>query len=178
MTATTLKAVEPMLSIMKRVNTAKPTAADRAEFARVLAENPAAWRAAGDVMEHTAQALIDDLGGDNSYFVRESLATGWARLAVDLARPGDGELERLLVQQVALCWLKLAYTEYQHRHVLTNGKATIAQGDFWERRLSAAQRRYVRAAEALARVRRLQLPAVQVNIAERQLNQINTATRG
>ncbi len=166
-----------MVNIMQRVNTEKPTKEDRAEFARLLAENPAAWRAAGDVMEHTARALVEDLGG-RSYLVRASLTAGWERMAVDLARPGDGELERLLVQQVALCWLKLAYTEYQHRDVLTNGNATIARGDFWERRLSAAQRRYLRAAEALARVRRLQLPAVQVNIAERQLNQVNTATRG
>ena len=175
--ATTIKAIEPMVTIMKRVNTANPTAADRAEFARLLAEHPAAWRAAGDLMEHTAQALIQDLGGDSSYLLRESLTTGWVRLAVDLARPGDGELERLLVQQVALCWLKLAYTEHQHRHFLTTGSTTIKVADFWERRLSAAQRRYIRAAEALARVRRLQLPAVQVNIAEQQVNQVNT-TRG
>ncbi len=161
---------------MRRVNKEKPAAEDRAEFARLLADNPAVWRAAGDVMEHTAQALIDDLSG-KSHLVRTSLETGWARLAVDLARPGDGELERLLVQQVVLCWLKLAYTEHQHRHYLTNGGATITQCDFWERRLSAAQHRYLRATEALARVRRLQLPAVQVNIAEQQVNQVN-ATRG
>ena len=54
------------------------------------------------------------------------------------------------------------------------GNTTIVQADFWERRLSAAQRRFLRATETLARVRRLQLPAVQVNIAERQLNQVTT----
>ena len=126
--------------------------------------------------DHTARELFDDLAG-KSHLVRASLEAGWERLPVDLARPGDGELERLLVQQVALCWLKLSYTEHQHRHILTSGNATIKQGDFWERRLSAAQHRYLRATEALARVRRLQLPAVQVNIAEQQVNQLN-ATRG
>mgnify|MGYP007086306384 FL=1 len=165
-----------MVDIRRRVNREKQTAEDRAEFSRLLTEHPAAWRAAGDVMEHTAQALIDDLGG-KSHLVQTSLQTGWTRLTVDLARPGDGELERLLVQQVVLCWLKLAYTEYQHRHYLTTGTTTITQADFWERRLSAAQHRYLRATETLARVRRLQLPAVQVNIAEQQVNQLNT-TRG
>ena len=174
--AKTIKALTPMVDIMRRVNVEKPSAEDRAEFTRILTDNPAVWRAAGDVMEHTARDLFDDLGG-KSYLVRASLEAGWERLPVDLARPGDGELERLLVQQVALCWLKLAYTEHQHRYILTNGSTTIRQGDFWERRLSAAQHRYLRATEALGRVRRLQLPAVQVNIAEQQVNQINT-TRG
>lgn len=102
------------------------------------------------------------------------MTAGWDRLRIDLARPGDGELERLLVAQVALSWLKLAVTEYQHSHFLLNGGETIHKCDFWERRLSSAQRRYLRACETLARVRRLQLPAVQVNIAEQQVNQVNT----
>jgi hypothetical protein len=93
-------------------------------------------------------------------------------MRIDLTRPDDGALEYLLIQQVALCWLKLAYTEWQHKHYLTNGNTTIVQANFWEHRLSSAQRRFLRAVETLARVRRLQLPAVQVNIGAQQVNQV------
>lgn len=91
-----------------------------------------------------------------------------------MARPGDGELERLLVQQVVLTWLKLGHTEWHHEHILVNGHMTIQVADFWERRLSAAQRRYLRACETLARVRRLGLPMLQVNIGAQQVNQVQT----
>ena len=39
-----------------------------------------------------------------------------------------------------------------------------------DRKLSAAQRRYLRACETLARVRKLRLPTLQVNIGEKQVN--------
>ena len=157
--------------IIRKTDKDRPTAADRAELDRVLRQLPAVWTAAGDVMNHTALGMIDQFKG--TYALTTSLKAGWEQMQCDLARPSDGALERLLIQQIALAWLKLSYTEHQHRHILTGGNATIKQADFWERRLSAAQRRFLRASEALARVRRLQLPAVQVNIAEQQVNQVN-----
>lgn len=164
------KALDGLIQVIRKADVAKPTKEDRAELDRILREQPAVWRAAGDIMEHTALGLMSDMGG--TYALKASLRTGWTQLQQDIARPGDGALEKLLIQQIALAWLKLAFTEYHHRHYLTNGNTTITQADFWERRLSAAQRRYLRAVETLARVRRLQLPAVQVNIGAQQVNQV------
>ncbi len=166
-----MAAAAVMMEVIRKTDKEKPTADDRAELDRLLRATPAVWTVAGDVMTFTAHAMIDHMG--NSYALRASLKTGWEQLQRDLARPSDGALERLLIQQIVLAWLKLAYTEHHHRHFLATG-GTFKEGDFWERRLSAAQRRYLRAVETLARVRRLQLPAVQVNIAEQQVNQVNT----
>ena len=165
--------IAALTQVIRAADKEKPTAEAKAELDKILRESPGVWRAAGDVMEHAARSLIADAGG-GSYALRRSLSAGWEQMQHDMARPADGELERLLIQQVALSWLKLAYTEYQHTHCLTRGDTTIKAGDFWERRLSAAQRRHLRAVETLARVRRLQLPAVQVNIAEQKVNQVNT----
>ncbi len=164
-------AAAAILDTIRKTDKEKPTPAARAELDQLLRKSPAVWLAGGDVMTYTAHAMIDDMG--SSYALRASLKTGWEQMQRDLARPGDGALERLLIQQIVLAWLKLAYTEHHHRHCLTTS-VTLPKGDFWERRLSAAQRRYLRAVETLARVRRLQLPAVQVNIAEQQVNQVNT----
>lgn len=96
-------------------------------------------------------------------------------MADELAQPDDGPLESLIIRQIVGAWVRLAYTEYAYNGALVAGNQTLAQADFWERRLTAAERRYLRSCETLARVRRLGVPAVQVNIAERQLNQV---TRG
>ena len=165
-------AAAAILDAIAKTDKEKPTKDDRAELDRILREVPAVWTVAGDVMNHTALGMIGQFNG--TYALKKSLNTGWEQLRQDLERPSDGPLERLLIQQIALAWLKLAYTEHTHKHYLMTGSTTIVQADFWERRLSAAQRRFLRATETLARVRRLQLPAVQVNIAERQLNQVTT----
>lgn len=165
------QALAGVIEVIRKADTAKPTKEAKDEFNRMLQEHPTFWRVAGDVIENTAQGMIKDMGG--TYAIRTSLQAGWTQIRENIAQPGDGALEELLIQQVALCWLKLAYTEWQHKYYLTTGSTTITQCDFWERRLSAAQRRYLRACETLARVRRLQLPAVQVNIGAQQVNQVN-----
>ncbi len=165
-------AAAAMMEAIRKTDKEKPTKEERAELDRILRDVPAVWTVAGDVMNHTALGMINQMKG--TYALTASLRTGWEQLQRDLARPSDGPLEALLIQQIALAWLKLAYTEHHHRHYLMSGNTPIKQAEFWERRLSAAQRRYLRASETLARVRRLQLPAVQVNIAEQQVNQVNT----
>lgn len=49
----------------------------------------------------------------------------------------------------------------------------LTLGVCWEKCYNAAHRRALKAVEALARIRRLARPSVQVNIAQRQ--QVNTA---
>jgi hypothetical protein len=164
-------AAAAMMEVIRKTDKERPTADDRAELDRILRDVPAVWTVAGDVMNHTALGMINQMKG--TYALTASLRTGWEQLQRDLARPSDGPLEALLIQQIALAWLKLAYTEHHHRHFLMAGNVPITQCDFWERRLTAAQRRFLRATETLMRVRRLQLPAVQVNIAEQQVNQVN-----
>lgn len=83
----------------------------------------------------------------------------------ELSRDTDTALERSLVEQAALFWLRLqcvdmAYT--QHRD------GTTESLDFWDRHLSAAQRRFDKACLDLAKVRRLALPVLQLNIAGKQ----------
>jgi hypothetical protein len=83
----------------------------------------------------------------------------------ELSRATDTALERSLVEYAAVCWVRLqlvdiAYTQHKDR--------TIESLDFWDRHLSAAQRRFDRACLDLAKVRRLALPVLQLNIAGKQ----------
>jgi hypothetical protein len=47
---------------------------------------------------------------------------------------------------------------------------TVNPADCWQKRIDAAHRRYLSAIKTLATVRKLALPALQVNIARRQVN--------
>lgn len=47
---------------------------------------------------------------------------------------------------------------------------TLAQGDYYQRRMDRAHRRYLEAVTALAKLRRLQVTVVQDNIGDRQVN--------
>jgi len=79
----------------------------------------------------------------------------------------------LLIQQVTLCWLNLNLTEYRHINIMKQS-ITFTLGLYWEKRLTMAQRRFTKACESLARVRRLsrRIP-VQVNIAAEGGQQVN-----
>lgn len=157
----------------RKVDKAKPDPADVAALGALLHRHPELWRMAGDLAEQAALRLIDDMNAPRS--MKRSMQSGLSAMAAELARPEDGALEALIIRQIVGAWVRLAYTEYAYNGALVAGNQTLAQADFWERRLTAAERRYLRSCETLARVRRLGVPAVQVNIAERQLNQV---TRG
>ena len=54
----------------------------------------------------------------------------------------------------------------------------FAEGDYWQKQQERAHRRYLSAIRTLAQVRRLLVPAMQVNIAERQLNVLGQVSGG
>ena len=162
-------ALQPLL---EQVDRADPDPADRKALTAFLREHPHLWRYVGDLMEQAMLSLIGNL--DASAVARIGLRTAVEQLPHDLTRPGDGPLEQLLVQQVTMCWLRLAHVEYHYSAVSTQPSATARQLTYWDKRLNAAQRRYLRAIETLARVRKLTLPALQINIGEQQVNQVNS----
>ena len=78
-------------------------------------------------------------------------------------------LERLLADRIGLCWGFLAYTEALYFRKLAEGMA-LPMADYMDRHQDRAQRRYVQAVKALAQVRKLMGPNVQVNIERNQVN--------
>lgn len=74
-------------------------------------------------------------------------------------------IERLLIDQVVICYLRMNMTEQAYDNGMAGG-CTFDAGSYWERKLSTVQRRYLRSIETLARVRKLMgIPMVQINIA-------------
>ena len=155
-----MAAAESIMAAMRKIDKGKPTKEDRAEVARILRETPGVWRVAGDLAEQANKQMIHKMSAPTS--MKMSLETGLTELAAELTQPGDGALEKLIIGQIVGCWLRLSFVEYSLSVGSAGGSFNMAQGAYWEKRVSSAQRRYLRAIESLARVRRLRLPTMQV----------------
>src|SRR6266480_7534583 len=62
-------------------------------------------------------------------------------LKKELGSEGAPLLEQLLIQQAGLCWLKLNLVELSYSNVMKQS-ITLTLGVFWEKRLTAAQKRF------------------------------------
>jgi len=151
----------------------KPTYADRAAFTSLIEQKPGLWELYGDLAQQARRQLFDAVKMPVS--MRESLEVGMAEMRTELAGADAPRVVRLLVENVVTCWLRLQLMEYHYTvNMFAAEPPRMAMGDYWERRLTIAQGRYLRAIDTLARVRRLALP-VQVNIAAAGGQQVNIA---
>ena len=128
---------------------------------------PALWRGIGDRASTAERAILQAASGDNLAF-REACERTAAALRANLAGPDRTPLERLLVDRIVACWLALHYAETIYHQNM--GELSRGWADFHQRRIDRAHHRYLTAIKTLAQVRRLLPPAVQVNIAEQQVN--------
>ena len=132
------------------------------------------WRdRAGPLLGAAALVLIKDAA-----FMPEAVTALWAEQARDvresLGYEGAPALERMLIEAVVVCWVRLAVMELRYSCVVS-AQNTLAQVEHTEKRLTEAQKRFNRACESLARVRRLARPSVQINVAAEGGRQLNVA---
>jgi len=127
--------------------------------------SPGLWEQRGDMAHATQRAVIQHAAGNN-LLVQESLVRKCQALTQELAGPTPSPLERLLVERIVLCWLHLHCAEATY---FISKDLSIRQAEFHQARISKAQARYLAAIRTLAHVRRLGVPAVQVNIGQQQV---------
>ncbi len=120
----------------------------------------------GNLASVTETTLIEAAAGKN-LLLRESLYRKMKIVRAELAGTNPTPLETLLVERIALCWLTLHNEEA--RHAQSSG-LSLRQADCWQRRIDSGHKRYLSAIRTLATVRKLAIPVLQVNIAERQTN--------
>lgn len=160
-----------IVALLRRCDTAKPDKEDVAALRRQLQETPDMWRPFGDMGRMAENIVIE--GRHTTAVVRESMKAGMEvqrrELGIETATP----LERALIDHVALCWLRLQSLELDFSSNLRQ-EHTFTLAEHMDRRLNAAQKRYLRACETLARIRRLAVPPVQINVGEKQVNLVTS----
>ena len=120
----------------------------------------------GNLAYEAQMTLIDKFSGKNLLF-RETLTHKLESLRDELSGANPTALERLLVERIVTCWLHLHHMETNY---VRRDNMRLELAAYFQRSLTAAQKRYLAAIKMLAVVRKLALPVLQVNIARKQVN--------
>ncbi len=138
--------------------------------ALVLAK-PELARRVGDLAGLVESGWLHLLTNQN-VLAREAMSAELRRLKSSLAGPKPTPIEQLLVDRVAACWVQANHADWTEA---THNERTISQAELALKRQAMAHKRLLSALKTLAEVRRLMVPALQVNIAEQQVNVAGSA---
>ena len=146
---------ERFFDLVHKTNKNDPRPADVAELRQMLSDHRglALWRMVGGIAQAAELTMLS-----RASFLTPALRECWSerlrQTRLDLGYNDAPEAEQLLIAHVALCWLRLNLVEHGYTSN-TGGEHTLTAGIYWEKRLTAAQKRYTRAVETLAKVRAL-----------------------
>jgi hypothetical protein len=159
-----LKAYHELLALTERAQQGDKTTLPAL---RELFREPAVVDAlGGDLAKQAQLTLISKYCGQN-LLLKESLTRKLDLLHEELAGSSPTPLERLLVERIVACWLHVHHLETIYAN---NEHLSLELGGYYQRSVSAAQKRYLAAIKTLAVVRKLAVPVLQVNIAKKQVN--------
>jgi hypothetical protein len=116
----------------------------------------AAWL--GDLAEHATRALLD-LAAQGCVVAREALGREAAALRGRLRSEARTELERLLADRVAVCWVAAHQADLDLAGRLQGGSGAGPAARAAQRRADSASRRLLSAAKTFATVQKLLRPA-------------------
>ena len=135
--------------LVARANGGDPEALRRLRI--FLDKNPWLWERAGDLSAVAERSWIELIAGTNQ-LVAESLVRRVGQLKRELAGEQPTAVERLLVDQVAACYLAA-----QHGEILAASPAgaSLEQAAFRLKRAESGQRRLLQATRTLATLRAL-----------------------
>ncbi len=122
-----------------------------AALRRFLDHHPEVWKTCGDLGKVAERAWLDLLAKDDA-LAQESAAKHLARLKSDLAGPEPLMLEKLLVDDIGVCYLAKLHAEIA---AASPSGGSLAQAGFRLRRAESAQRRFLRAVKTLTGLRAL-----------------------
>ena len=126
-----------------------------------------AWRLM-DLARIAEHSYIQKLSKDGDLASREVLERQLKAMREEVAGEDPSPLERLLAERIVATWLQIQLFEALYGHNMFKD-LSIRQGDYHQKRLDRAYRRYLSAIRSLAQIRKLG-PSVQINIADKQIN--------
>lgn len=146
--------VEKTLSeIIEATSKKNPKEDDIQTLRKMMEEDASIWQSYGD-WAHQCELMISREYFEANEFLSQTVEKKLRDLRNQLGWENAGVLERLLIRQICITWLRLYFIERQH-HQTTYQSHSLTQGVYWDKRLSEAQKRHLRAIESLAKVRKM-----------------------
>lgn len=135
---------------------------------RPLLDKSGLWDLVGSLSSRVETSWLETMTGRNK-LVREGYERQAATMRRELLETGDSPLERLLVDRVVLTWMQASHADIAYSSALKGDGHSFKEGTYNQERQDRANARHLKAVKALASVRRLLVPAVQVNIGRNQI---------
>src|SRR5262249_46031785 len=107
------------LALLKRLNTHNPSQADIEAARALMSENIDAWRQIGDMLLQSQHHFIQRLTG--STLTKEAMAFSAEKMREELTIKDAGPLDRMLVDHVVFCWVRLGIFEHQFTNNMNQG---------------------------------------------------------
>jgi hypothetical protein len=126
----------------------------------------------GELAENAANSFLRAMSEKDIGFA-EAARKKMELMRAELLGANPTPVERLLVERIVACWLQVQDADI--RAAQGQKDATLRWADFHQRRMDAANKRFLSAVKALALVRKLAVPALQINIAKKQVNVVAPA---
>jgi hypothetical protein len=157
---------------LNQINSAKnPDPKDVESLRQFIVQTPG-FLSANSTTESVRQQLIEKIShGTTRAIMLAEMDVLKRQLDYEAAPP----LERLLIDHILTVRLRLIHAEHRYNECVVNQPFTFQVAEFRDNLLASTQARFIRAIEALARVRRLarNTPALQINIASEGGKQVN-----
>lgn len=125
----------------------------------------------GNADRDTQQTVLRAYTNEKHLALRGGLEHRLEQLRGELEGTQPSSLEKLLVERVLCCWLDINLVERLCAHKHSEGGSFKAM-EFYQRWQGRSHRRFLAACKALAQVRKLLGVNVQINIAEKQINNL------
>jgi hypothetical protein len=159
---------EERRKLVKLLDKAQAGDAKALDEARPLLDKTGLWKFMGNLSRRVQDSWLDVITGKNK-LVREAYEREADEMRRDLLAAGESPLERLLVERVVATWLHVCHADSVYAAMLKADGHSLALGTYYRQRQDSAHARHLKAVKALATVRRLLVPAVQVNIGRNQI---------
>lgn len=125
-------------------NKEKPKQSDVEALDKLFEEVPYIWQQVGNVAARVKDSIIAAQAG-KSHIIIEATKKKVADMRDRLGWKDSSQLEKIIIEQVCLNWLRLNSLELTHENKLRESH-TLPVGEHWDKLLTQAQKRYLRAA--------------------------------
>ena len=129
---------------------------------KILDETPdLAWRSR-NIGKMAERLLIKEMTREEDLAAKEMIQHQLDSMRSEIAGEDPSALELLLTERIVATWLQVQLFEGHYASGL--GKHTLAQGNYYQKRLDRAHRNHLSAIRTLAQIRKMGPAAVQINI--------------
>jgi len=161
------RADEFMKVIERAYKAKKPAKEDLQTIRKFLIDYPEFCRAVFSMTEATQQQIIKNWVNDE--VAKTAVEEHVVYVRDEMGYHDAPVMEKMLIDNIVTAWLRVQWLDYLVAAKMA-GEFRIPAMEFWQKSLATAQRSYLSACETLAKVRKMRLPNIQLNIGDKQIN--------